>query len=165
MTTKAKKDSAAAKSTPRIVNRKARHNYQILDSWEVGIVLLGHEVKSIRAGQITLTEAYVRIINNEVWLMGAHINPYKNAGYVHPDPVRPRKLLMHSKDIKRLVGKIAEKGLALIPLTLYFNDSGKIKLEIGLGQGKNVRDKRQDLKARDQAREMARSKSSFKHRE
>ncbi len=140
-----------------ILNRKARHDYFILESMEAGIVLTGSEVKSIREGKINLRESYAKLLNNEVWLVGAHITPYKNQNtFDDTDPVRDRKLLLHKKQIKKLVVATKEKGLSLIPLKIYFTRR-MAKLEIGIGKGKKLYDKREDLKRKDAEREIDRA--------
>jgi SsrA-binding protein len=130
-----------------IRNRKARHDYEILDHHECGIVLEGAEVKSIRQGHANLQEAYARVEGGEVWLHGMHVKPYEfSLGDL--DPVRPRKLLLHRREIDRLAGKIRERGLTLIPLQLYFSD-GRAKVELALARGKRVHDKRRDIAERE----------------
>lgn len=142
---------------PSIVNRKARHDYHILESLEVGIALTGAEVKSIRDGKITFKEAHARIKNDEVWLVGAHISPYKNQNSFEPyNPLRDRKLLLHKRQIKKLAASTQEKGLALIPLKLYFKH-GLAKIELGVGKGKKLYDKRYDLKKKETEREIDRA--------
>lgn len=139
-----------------ILNRKARFNYTILDSFEVGIVLAGSEVKSIKAGQMSLDGSYARIRNNEVWLEAAHITPYKQASGEALPPVRSRKLLLSRLDINRLGSKLVEEGLTLLPLKVY-ETRGFIKVELGLGKGKKKFDKRESLKKKDADRESARA--------
>jgi SsrA-binding protein len=139
-------------------NRKARHEYQILDTFEAGIVLLGPEVKSLRAGRVSLAEAYAQIQNEEAFLLQAHISPYDQANRFNTDPRRTRKLLFHKKEIRRLMGKTEEKGLTLIPLRIYFR-GGKAKVEIALARGKKLYDKRQSLARKDAQREMDRVRS------
>lgn len=133
-----------------IVNRRARHDYHILEIYEAGLILTGPEVKSIRAGQANLAEAHCIIRNGKVILIGCHISPYKPAaGQNPPDPARSRQLLLHKSEIGRLTGKLKEKGLTLVPLKLYFNERGFAKLQIGLARGKKHYDKRQAIKERD----------------
>jgi SsrA-binding protein len=139
-------------------NRKARHEYLILDQWEAGIVLVGPEVKSLRAGKVSFQDAFARIDRGELWLHALHISPYEQAGRWNLDPVRPRKLLMHREQIRRLVGKVEEKGLSLIPLDLHFRD-GNVKVELALGRGKKLHDKRDALKERSLEREARRAAS------
>jgi SsrA-binding protein len=138
-----------------ISNRRARHEYFILDSYECGIALVGTEVKSIRDGRANLTDAYARIERGEVWLYGMHISPYAFAREQH-DPIRKRKLLMHRAEIDRLVGKLSEAGVTLVPLKVYFKD-GLAKVEIALAKGKRQWDKRQALAERDAKRETERA--------
>ncbi len=140
-----------------IVNRRARHEYHILETYEAGMILAGPEVKSIRAGQANLAEAHCIIRNEKLLLIGCHISPYKPAAMNNPsEPARSRQLLLHKKEIQRLIGKLKEKGLTLVPLKLYFNERGFAKLEIGLGQGKKMHDKRQDKKEKDIKRDLQR---------
>ena len=139
-----------------VSNRRALHEYQILERYETGIVLTGAEVKSLRGGHGSLAEAFARVRDGEVWLEGFHIPPYEQAmDKSRTDPIRTRKLLLHRKEIERLIGKTAEKGLALVPLRVYFTH-GMAKLEIGLGRGKRQFDKRQAIAEREQQRELAR---------
>ncbi|HBY94997.1 MAG: SsrA-binding protein SmpB [Ardenticatenaceae bacterium] len=140
------------------VNRKARHDYFIEDTYEAGIVLTGTEIKSIRAGNVNLRDSYVAIRDGEAWVQGMHVSPYRHAS-THdqaPDPLRPRKLLLHRNEIGRLAGKVAEKGLTIVPLRLYLKD-GRAKLEIGVARGKKLYDKRQTLAERDAARQIERA--------
>ena len=141
-----------------VSNRKARHDYEILDRFETGIVLTGAEVKSLRGGHGSLAESFARVQNGEVWLEGMHIPPYEQAmDKTRWDPIRSRKLLLHRKEIERLIGKTAERGLALIPLRVYFSH-GLAKVELGLGRGKRQFEKRQALAEREHEREMARER-------
>jgi SsrA-binding protein len=137
-------------------NRRARHNYDIVDIFEAGIVLRGSEVKSLRAGQVQLKDAYATIRNGELWLENAHIAPYSFASGGGHDPERPRKLLLHRREIDRLIGKVNEQGLTLIPLQVYFT-SGKAKVELALAKGRRTYDKRRKLAEREQRREMDRA--------
>ena len=137
-------------------NRRARHNYEILDTFEAGVVLKGSEVKSLRAGQVQLKDAYATIRNGELWLENAHIAPYSFASGGGHDPERPRKLLLHRREIDRLIGKVNEQGLTLIPLQVYFT-SGKAKIELALAKGRRTYDKRRKLAEREQKREMDRA--------
>ena len=136
-------------------NRRARHDYTIEDTVEAGLVLTGTEVKSLRAGRATLTEGYGQITNNEAWLHGVHIPEYTQGTWTNHEPRRTRKLLLHRKEIDKLASSVQERGLTLIPLSLYFS-GGKVKIELGLGRGKRAYDKRQDLAKRDAAREVER---------
>ena len=126
-------------------NRKANHNYKIIDKYEAGMVLTGSEVKSIRNNKISIKEAYVRIINNELFIIGMNISGYENSGYSDHNPTSDRKLLVHRKEILKIRKFVEEKGRTLVPLKVYFK-KGKAKLEFGLGQGKKLWDKRQDIK-------------------
>ena len=139
-------------------NRQARFNYEILDTWEAGMVLRGSEVKSLRNGQMQLKDAYADIRGGEVWLENAHISPYSFAEQGGHEPERPRKLLLHRREIDRLFGRIREEGLTLIPTQVYFVN-GRAKVELGLARGKRTRDKRKDIVERQQKREMERARS------
>jgi SsrA-binding protein len=139
-------------------NRKARHLYQILETMEAGLVLTGTEVKSLRAGKVNIGDAYALVEGEQVWLHNLHISPYEQGNRANPDPLRKRKLMLHRREINRLVGKIREKGLALIPLRIYFR-GGWAKVELALGRGKKSHDKRDDIAKRDAEREMARAMS------
>lgn len=134
-------------------NRKARHLYHILETFQAGIVLKGTEVKSMREGHANLQEGYAAIKNGELYLMDCHISPYSHASFDNHDPLRPRKLLMHKREIARLSGKIQAKGFTLVPLKLYFV-RGKVKVDLALARGKKMWDKREDVKRRDIERDM-----------
>jgi SsrA-binding protein len=136
-------------------NKKARHDYHLEDVYEAGLVLMGTEVKSLRAGRASLVDAYARIKDGEVWLENAHIPEYTQGSWTNHEPRRPRKLLLHRDEIAKLIGKTKESGLTLVPLSMYFKD-GKAKVEIALARGKKSYDKRQTLAARDAEREIAR---------
>ncbi len=136
-------------------NRKARHDYFILDTYEAGLVLQGSEIKSIRAGQISIKEAYVRVDGREAWLVNAHIAPYEPASRLNHDPLRPRKLLLHSREIGKLWDEVRKKDLTIIPLRVYLS-RGLAKVEIGLARGKKKYDKRAEIAKRETAREMQR---------
>jgi len=142
-------------------NRKARHNYSIEDVYEAGMVLLGTEVKSLRLGRANLTDSYARIKKGEVFVYKIHIDPYPFAYHDNHDPLRIRKLLLHNYEIKKLYGKVNEKGFSLIPLKLYFQD-GKAKLTLALARGKRRHDKRETIRRRDQDRDLERSKKEYK---
>src|SRR5512145_1261213 len=137
-------------------NRRARHDYEILETVEAGLVLRGTEVKSLRAGHITFKDSYATIRNNEAWLVGCHISPYSHGTDANHPPERDRKLLLHAREIARLNGKLAERGLTMVPLRLYFR-KGRAKLEIGLARGKKMHDKRSSLREREVRREMDRA--------
>ena len=147
----------AAEQGKKIIasNRRARHDYAIEDTVEAGLVLTGTEVKSLRAGRATLTDGFGQITDSEAWLHGVHIPQYTQGTWTNHEPRRTRKLLMHRKEIDRLASSIRERGLTLVPLSLYFSD-GKVKIELGLARGKRTYDKRQDLAKRDAAREVER---------
>ena len=141
--------------TPTILNRRAKFNYFILESYEAGISLAGHEVKSIREGKVNLNEAFVRIIRGEAFLMNCHINPYSRIqGHIEIDPMRARKLLLNRSQIDRLEGPSSQKGMAIVPLKIYFK-KGYAKVEIALGRGKKLFDKRESIKQRMHERETA----------
>jgi SsrA-binding protein len=137
-------------------NRKALHEYEILDTWEAGLVLTGPEVKSIRAGKVSLGEAFARVEGSEVWLYGMHISPYDPASRWNADPLRTRKLLLNAREIRRLIGATKEKGLTLVPLDLYFR-RGYARITLALARGKKLYDKRQSIKERESAREIERA--------
>ena len=136
-------------------NRKARHIYEYLEVVEAGLVLTGPEVKSLRAGQVNFTDSYVEFRRGEAWLVGLHIAPYSNAGYVEQNADRDRKLLLHTQEINALAAKVAQKGLTVVPAKLYFKH-GKIKVELALGRGRKLHDHRMELKKRAESRDMQR---------
>ncbi|MBN1291715.1 MAG: SsrA-binding protein SmpB [Candidatus Latescibacteria bacterium] len=138
-------------------NKKAFHDFFILSKYEAGIVLQGTEVKSIRNGNANLKESYARFDNGELWLVGMHISPYEQGNIFNHDPVRKRKLLLHAGEIERLRKSIDEKGLTIVPLSLYFI-GGRVKVELGLARGKHLYDKRDDKASRDAKREMDRAR-------
>lgn len=140
-------------------NRKAYHNYHLIESLEAGIALTGTEIKSIRAGRVSLTDAYIRPEKGELWLVGAHIARYDAGGPMSHQPTRPRKLLLHRKQINELTSRVLERGFTLVPLRLYIKDS-LAKLEIALGKGKKLYDKRQAIALKEAAREMERALKS-----
>ncbi|HEY8463977.1 MAG TPA: SsrA-binding protein SmpB [Bacillota bacterium] len=139
------------------VNRRARHDYFIEETVETGIVLTGTEVKSLRLGKGNLQDSYAQVQNNEIYLYNCHISPYDFGNRFNHDPLRARKLLLHRAEIIRLFSKVREKGLTLVPLKMYFNDRGRVKVEIALARGKKLYDKRDDIAKRDADREMARA--------
>ena len=136
-------------------NRRARYDYEILDTFEAGISLLGPEVKSLRAGGANLADAYATVRRGEVFLVNAHISPYSQAGRENPDPRRERKLLLHKREIGRLRGQVAERGRTLVPLSLYFKE-GRVKVELALARGKRRYDRRETIRKREQEREVQR---------
>ena len=137
-------------------NRKARHDYFIDDEYEAGVVLLGTEVKSLRLGRVNLKDSYAKIKNGEVFVHQMHIGQYPFAHYDNHDPLRPRKLLLHNHEIKKLIGKVQEKGYSLIPMRVYFK-KGKVKISLALARGKRKYDKRETIRNRDEKRDMERS--------
>jgi len=137
-------------------NRRAHHDFDILETHEAGLVLQGTEVKSLRDSRADLKESYARIEGNEAWLLGLHISPYAQGNRANHDPLRPRKLLLHRGEINRLLGKIMEKGLTLVPLRLYFKQ-GRAKVELGLARGRKTLDKRHAIREREERREVARA--------
>jgi SsrA-binding protein len=144
------------------VNRKAYHDYDIEESIEAGIALTGTEIKSIRAGRVNLRDAYARSERGELWLFNAHIAPYEAGNRYNHEPTRPRKLLLHRKEINWLAGRAAQKGLTLIPLRLYLNKRGLAKVELGVAKGKKLYDKRQSIARREAEREIERVLKSVK---
>jgi SsrA-binding protein len=140
------------------LNRKAKHEYVLLSSFEAGIALVGSEVKSIREGNISLQDSYAVIEDGEAHILNMHISPYEKSTHFVPDPKRKRKLLLHKSEIKRLMGKVAEKGLTLIPLRVYLV-RGRVKMEIALARGKPKRDRRYDIAKRDAEREIRKQRS------
>lgn len=136
-------------------NRKARHDYHIEETYEAGVALQGSEVKSLRGGKASLQDSFAQVKGGEVFLIGAHIPPYPQASMRNHEPTRPRKLLLHREEIRRLIGKTAERGYTLVPLRLYFKGN-KVKVEIGLGRGKRKYDKRETIARREAEREMRR---------
>jgi SsrA-binding protein len=143
-------------------NKKAYHEYQVESIVEAGMVLLGSEVKSLRAGRANLRDGYVKIKNGEAWLLNVHISPYAFATYDAPDPMRERKLLLSAREIKKLAGKVKEKGFALIPIKIYFTGKGLAKLGLGLCKGKTLYDKRDSLKKKESDREMDRLRKTYR---
>ncbi len=142
----------ASKGTKLIAtNKKARHDYFIEETFETGIVLVGTEVKSIRQGKVNIKDGYARVENSEVFLYNVHISPYEQGNIFNKDPLRVRKLLLHKSEIRKLIGYVQQKGYTLIPLSFYLKD-GLIKVELGIGVGKKIYDKRQDIAKKDAAR-------------
>ena len=139
------------------VNRKARHDYFILNTFECGIVLTGTEIKSVRAGNLNLKDSYASIENGELWLYGVHISPYEKGTYYNHEPERNRKLLLHRHEIIRLNSKTREKGLTLVPLSVYIKDGKRAKVELGLAKGRTIHDKRDMIADRDAKRDIARA--------
>lgn len=137
-------------------NRRARHDYHIIETWEAGIVLTGTEVKALREGKANIGDSYGILKDGEVWLLNLHISPYEKGGYANHEPDRTRKLLLHRKEIRRLIGSVERQGLTLIPLEIYFK-RGVAKVALALGKGKKAHDKRDTMKEREAEREMARA--------
>ena len=146
-----------AESQNVAVNRKARHDYFIDETFECGIELTGSEVKSLRDSHASLRESYATVRRSEVWMLGVHIAPYSHGNRANVDPDRARKLLMHKKEIRYLIGKTKERGYTLVPLRMYFSASNLVKVELGLARGKKLYDKRADIAAKDQKRDVERA--------
>ena len=142
-------------------NRKARHEYFIVDTYEAGLVLVGTEVKALREGRANLKDAYAKVKKGELWIYQLHISAYSHASYDNHEPLRPRKLLLHRDEIKRLVGKINEAGHTLVPLRLYFK-SGKVKLLLALAKGKRKYDKRDAIRRREEQRDLDRARKTYR---
>lgn len=146
-------------------NRKAQHDYEIVETLEAGIALVGTEVKSLRENAAHLKDSYASVERGELWLHEAHISAYSRGNRFNHEPTRTRKLLVHDRELRRLYGKLQEKGYTLVPLKLYFNDAGKVKVELGLARGKRAIDKRRAIAERDAEREMQRElKNQKRHR-
>ena len=145
--------AADAREKSIATNRRARHEYEVLETLEAGLVLRGTEVKALRDGQVNFKDSYATIRNSEGWLLGCHISPYSHGTDANHDPERDRKLLLHRRELERLTGKVAERGLTLVPLRLYFKE-GRVKIELGLARGKKLHDKRSTLREREVRREM-----------
>ena len=135
-------------------NKKAFHDYEVVEKIEAGLALQGTEVKALREGRINLKDSHAKIRNGEMWLVECHISPYTHGNIHNHDPVRPRKLLLHGSEIRRLIGKVTEKGMTLIPLSVYFNPKGRVKVELGLCRGKKTVDKRRTEQERTEKREI-----------
>lgn len=138
-------------------NKKARHDYFIEEVYEAGIVLTGTEIKSIRAGKVSIKESYAKIENGEMIVYGMNISPYEQGNRFNADPLRPRKLLLHKQEIRKLIGYTTLKGLTIVPLTVYINEDGRAKMEIAVARGKKLYDKRDDIAKRDAERRMAKA--------
>lgn len=158
-----KSGKSAAREGKRLVcqNKKAYHDYEIVETFEAGMVLLGTEVKSLRDGRANLKDSYAKVKKGEVFLYGLHISPYSHASYENHDPERVRKLLLHNYEIKKILGKTQERGFALIPLKIYFN-KGLAKVELALARGKKEYDKRESIKRKEENREMERMRKQRK---
>ena len=147
-------DKSEREAAQRVIaeNRKAFHDYHVIDSWEAGLALLGTEVKAIREGRVNLRDSYARIDNGEVWLMNVHISPYSHTGYAFHEERRQRKLLLHTEEIRKMTGQVAIKGLTLVPLKMYFS-KGRVKVALALVKGKQEHDKRETIRKREVDRE------------
>ena len=147
-------EKTAREAAQRLIaeNRKARHDYHILDTWEAGVVLLGTEVKAIREGRVNLRDSYARADRGEIWMENVHISPYSHTGYSHHEEKRQRKLLLHDFEIRKIIGRVAEKGLTLVPLEMYFK-KGRVKVLLALAKGKQAHDKRETIRRREVDRE------------
>jgi SsrA-binding protein len=147
-------EKTAREAAQRVVaeNRKARHDYHIIETWEAGVVLLGTEVKAIREGRVNLRDSYARVEKGEVWLMNVHISPYSHRGYAQHAELRQRKLLLHAHEIRKLAGRTTEKGLTLVPLEVHFK-KGRVKVVLALAKGKQAHDKRETIRRRETERE------------
>jgi len=154
--TAAKAERAAKAPEPSLDNRRARHEYEKLESLEAGLALTGTEIKSLRRGNVSINEAFARVRDGELWLVNLTIPQYKEGSFFNHEPNRPRKLLLHREQIARLASRAAEKGLTLVPWRLYFK-RGRVKIELALVRGKKLWDRRRDIQARDVEREIARS--------
>lgn len=141
-------------------NRKAFHDYHILETFEAGIVLQGTEVKAIREGSVNLRDSFARVESGEIWVHNVHISPYSHRGYADHEPTRPRKLLLHRQEIRKLIGRTVERGMTLVPTRMYFRN-GHVKVALGLAKGKQTRDKRETIKRREADRE---TRAAVKHR-
>ena len=146
------------------LNRRARHEYSISETFEAGIVLTGTEIKSVRAGKVSLADAYARIERGEAWLVGAHIAPFEAAGRFGHEPKRTRKLLLHRSEIDELLGRTKAKGLTIVPLRLYISERGVAKVELGLARGKQLHDRRRAIAERDARRDMERQVAEARRR-
>ena len=148
--------SEPAVSETVALNRKARHNFTITDTFEAGLVLTGTEIKSVRAGKANLSDAYARVERGEAWLVGAHIAQFEQGNRYNHEPKRDRKLLLHRAEIDQLMGRAAAKGLTIVPLRLYINDRGRAKIELGMARGKQLHDRRRDIADRQARRDVER---------
>jgi SsrA-binding protein len=162
MATRSRKDSSKDKPGPVAANKKAYRNFELVEKFEAGLALLGTEVKSLRAGGGDLNGSYARIEADQCWLVGAGIAPYEQAGSRQHEPNRKRKLLLHKMEIRRIRGKLEQRGFTLVPLRIYFNDRGLAKIELALARGKRQYDKRQTITARDQKRDVDRSMKKYR---
>ena len=159
----AKNKQDKQKTGPVAKNKKAYHNFELVDTFEAGMELKGSEVKSLRAGHMDLDGAYARIQDGEIWLVGAKIAIYEQAGIYNHEPARKRKLLLHRSEIRRILVKLEQRGFTLVPLKVYFNDRGLAKMELALARGKRQFDKRQSIAERSQKRDVARSLKQYRN--
>jgi SsrA-binding protein len=145
---------AERKKAERVIaeNRKAHYDYHLLETFEAGIVLIGTEVKAIREGRVNLRDSFGRIEGGEIFLHGVHIGSYSSRGYADHEPLRPRKLLLHRQEIRKLIGKVTERGMTIVPVTMYFKD-GRVKIAVSLAKGKQAHDRREAIKRRETDRE------------
>lgn len=154
---KGKADKDAGRYRLIAKNRRALHDFEVIDTYEAGIVLTGTEVRSLRENNCQLTDCFALVRNGEVWLNNLHISPYANGSYNNPDPDRKRKLLLHRKQIREIEQKVSQAGMALVPLKVYFNEDGRVKMQLALARGKKLYDKRAAMAERDQKREIERA--------
>ncbi|MGY8988157.1 MAG: SsrA-binding protein SmpB [Flavobacteriales bacterium] len=144
-----------------IKNRKASHEYEFIDKFVAGIVLMGTEIKSIRNSQVTMSDAHCVFIEDELWIKNLHISEYSNGGYVNHEPKRERKLLLNRQELEKINGKVTTKGMTIIPTRLFINDKGRVKVEIAVAKGKKLFDKRESLKEKDNKRDLDRIRKNF----
>jgi len=144
-----------------IKNRKASHEYEFIDKFVAGIVLMGTEIKSIRNSQVTMSDAHCVFIEDELWIKNLHISEYSNGGYVNHEPKRERKLLLNRQELEKINGKVTTKGMTIIPIRLFINDKGRAKVEIAVAKGKKLFDKRESLKEKDNKRDLDRIRKNF----
>ena len=149
---------------PIALNRKARHEYHIDETFEAGLVLTGTEIKAVRANKVNLADAFARVEHGEAWLIGAHIAPFEQGNRYNHEPKRARKLLLHRSEIDEILGRAKQKGQTIVPLRLYISQRGRAKVELGLARGKQLHDKRRDIAARDAQREVARELADARRR-
>ncbi|MCC6571423.1 MAG: SsrA-binding protein SmpB [Chitinophagales bacterium] len=147
---------------PEIVNRKARFNYEFIESYKAGLVLTGTEIKSVKEGKVNMSDSFCYFRNGELWLKNLHISVYSNGSYANHEPLRLRKLLLQKRELRKLEGKIKEKGLTIIPYKIFFNERGIAKIQIELAKGKKAYDKRETIKERDTQKEIQRVKKAYR---
>ncbi|MCE5185164.1 MAG: SsrA-binding protein SmpB [Planctomycetaceae bacterium] len=156
------KDKSQNATGPVATNKKARHNFELVEVVEAGMALLGTEVKSLRDKQCDLEGSYARLTDDEIWLVGAKIAPYERGGYVNHDPLRKRKLLLHKNQIRKIRTKLEQRGFTLVPIKIYFNERGKAKIELALATGKKLHDKRQAIQEKQAKRDISRDMKRYK---